>query len=412
MKLKVLMFGWEFPPHNSGGLGVACKGLVSALAREGTEVTFVLPKKVEVDTPAGARMVFANVKNVEVVEVSSTLLPYTTEEGYERAWKKTENDGVYGSTLFEEVHRYGQKGREIALREDFDIIHAHDWLSFLAGVEAKKATGKPLVLHVHATEWDRSGGTMNPRVFELERYALSYADCIATVSEWTKQVLHDRYDVPKEMVEVVHNGVEEPESAENIPEIQAYRDLGYKTVLFVGRITIQKGPDYFIKLAKRVTEYRPKTVFVMSGSGDMEAQMIREAAELGISDKIIFTGFLRGAELRAVYQMADLFVMPSVSEPFGITPLESILNGTPVLISKQSGVSEVLKHSLTADFWDIDDMADKVLSALANDCLCQTLLTNGRENVRGINWKLAALKCTGVYRRLLDVAKKAKHQVT
>ncbi|HET8574548.1 MAG TPA: glycosyltransferase family 4 protein [Candidatus Paceibacterota bacterium] len=403
MALKVLMFGWEFPPHNSGGLGVACKGLVKGLSREGVNITFVLPRRVETDM-SDAKFLFADIKNVDVVEVGSSLRPYVTPEGYARVWSHEEDDKIYGNTLAEEVYRYARKAREIALREDFDLIHAHDWLSFLAGIEAKRATGKPLVIHVHATGWDQcGGGNIDPTIYAIEQRGMQEADCIIAVSNWTKRVMVEHYGVPESKIKVVHNGIDaEDYDRVQVPKIEAFKRAGYKAVLFVGRITIQKGPDYFIKLARRVLEFAPKTIFVMSGSGDMEAQVMREAAAYGVSDKFVFTGFLRGKELQAVYQMADIYILPSVSEPFGITPLESLLNGTPVLVSKQSGVSEVLTHALVADFWDIDSMTDQVLSVLEHDSLRGTLRENGKQNILGITWKSAAEKCKLVYESMME----------
>jgi glycogen(starch) synthase len=410
MALKVLMFGWEFPPHNSGGLGVACQGLVKGLSREGMEITFVLPRRIETAN-SSARILFADVSNVDIVEVNSRLVPYVNTESYARAWSESENDYNYGATLIEEVRRYGRKGAEIARREKFDLIHAHDWLSFLAGTEAKKATGKPLILHVHATEWDRTGGNMNGEIYDIERYGMENADQIVAVSMWTKNIIVEHYGISPEKIDVVHNGIdaEDFEEEGEIPQIKAFKNAGYKTVLFVGRMTIQNGPDYFVKLAKRVLEFAPKTIFIMSGSGDMETNVMSAAASLGISDKIIFVGFLRGKELRATYQMADLFIMPSVSEPFGITPLESLLNGTPVLVSKQSGVAEVLKHSLTADFWDIDDMADKALCVLENDSLHDLLQSNGQKNLLELTWQQAAEKCKIVYQNVMHKFSELKH---
>lgn len=394
------MFGWEFPPHNSGGLGTACFGLTRALAGRNTEVIFVLPKKVGVSS-SFAKMVFADERNVKFHEIESALKPYVTSEGYVRERDKLLRD-IYGGTLMQEVRRYALRAREIAKKEHFDIIHAHDWLSFLAGIEAKKVSGKPLVLHMHATEFDRTGGQgVNQQVYDIERSSMEQADGIIAVSNFTKQKIVEHYGIPAEKIEVVHNGIDECDYA-NIPErLSELKRNGQKIVLFAGRITIQKGPEYFIRAAKRVLEHNPNVIFLVAGSGDMERQMMLEAAYLGISDHVIFVGFLRGDDLNAVYKAADLFVMPSVSEPFGITPLESIIAGAPVLISKQSGVSEVLTHALKTDFWDIEDMANKILGVVSHHSLWQTLWGNSREEVRKVTWDAASKKCIDYYTKIL-----------
>lgn len=393
--MRVLMFGWEFPPHNSGGLGTACLGLTRALAERNIEVIFVLPKKVDVES-SFAKMVFGDNEKMTFREVTSSLVPYITSERY------GSQDAVYGQTLLAEVLRYAEKAREIATQEHFDIIHAHDWLSFLAGIEAKKVSGKPLILHVHATEFDRTGGQgANEMIYNIEKDGLRQADGIIAVSNFTKQKIVDEYDVDPEKIEVVHNGIDECDYR-NIPErLLELKRSGQKIVLFAGRITIQKGPEYFIRAAKRVLEHRPNTIFLVVGSGDMERQMIFEAAHLGISNRVIFTGFLRGEELLAVYHAADLFVMPSISEPFGLTPLEAIISGTPVLISKQSGVSEVLTHALKVDFWDVDDMANKILSVISHRSLREMLWGNSRKEVREITWDVASKKCIDYYTKIL-----------
>ncbi len=398
--MRVLMFGWEFPPHNSGGLGTACFGLTRALAARKIEVIFVLPKKVGVNI-SFAKMVFADERHVKFYEVESTLMPYVTSEVYVRERDKVFQD-IYGKTLLAEVHRYAFRAREIAKKEHFDVIHAHDWLSYLAGIEAKKVSGKPLILHMHATEFDRTGGQgVNQEVYNIERTAMKQADGIIAVSNFTKQKIIEHYGIPEWKIEVVHNGIDECDY-ENIPErLQEIKKAGQKIVLFAGRITIQKGPEYFIRAAKRVLDYKQNVIFLVAGSGDMERQMMLEAAYLGISDRVIFVGFLRGEDLNAVYKAADLFVMPSVSEPFGITPLESIIAGAPVLISKQSGVSEVLTHALKADFWDIEDMANKILGVISHRSLSDTLWSNSREEIKKVTWDAASKKCIDYYQKIL-----------
>lgn len=401
MNIEVLMFGWEFPPYNSGGLGTACLGLSRALVKEHVGITFVLPKKFDVHS-SDMRILFADQQGIKFEEIDSLLYPYVTSDGYDMDREQLRSS-VYGRSLLDEVRRYAQSARKIAKREKFDIIHAHDWLSFLAGIEAKKVSGKPLVVHVHATEFDRTGGhNVNQNVYDIERKGLHFADRIIAVSNRTKEKLVYHYGVPADKIEVVHNGVEH-EEFRKLPErlIELKKD-GRKIVLYAGRITIQKGPEYFIRAAKRVLEHYPNAVFVVAGSGDMEHQVMMEAAYLGISDKVIFTGFLRGDDLNAIYQSADLYVMPSISEPFGITPLEALANNTPVLISKQSGVSEVLTHVLKTDFWDTEDMANKIVGVLRHDTLKHTLRDNGKYEVGKLSWGESAKKCIAVYEKILS----------
>lgn len=408
--VRVLMFGWEFPPHNSGGLGVACYGLSKALARGGSKVTFVLPKRLgKVESPF-ARIIFSDVETPEIVfhQVPSLLSPYANPESY-RKQRVHIDDDFYGDTLFEEVRRYAIRARKIARKEQFDVIHAHDWLSFLAGMEAKKISGKPLVVHVHATEFDRTGGgTVNQFVYDIEKEGMQSADRVIAVSGYTKDIIVKRYGIPEDKVEVVHNGIDIDEylsqdvGKEN--RINKLKESGNKIVLFVGRITIQKGPDYFIAAAKKVLQYYPKVTFIICGSGDMEGQIMNQAAFLGISDKVLFAGFLRNDELVQAYKAADLYVMPSISEPFGITPLEAIASGTPVIISRQSGVSEVLKHALKVDFWDIDEMTNKIVCVLTHESLKSCLSENGFKEIIKHTWKQAAEKCMMIYKKVFGLS--------
>ncbi|MDB5237779.1 MAG: 4-alpha-glucanotransferase [Candidatus Kaiserbacteria bacterium] len=403
-KARILMFGWEFPPHNSGGLGVACLGLTRSLKERGVEVLFVMPKKMDIQTPY-ARMLYADIDGVHSIAVNSVLSPYLNTVSYEKIRGRNGSTSIYGPDLFGEVDRYRAVAGALARSEQFDVIYAHDWLSFGAGIEAKRATGKPLIVHVHATEFDRSGGAIgiNPHVFNIEKQGMEAADVVVAVSEFTKQIILRSYGIPAEKVRVVHNGIDETTapSGNGVRRMRALKDAGNKIVLFLGRITLQKGPDYFIRAAKRVLEKNSKVFFVISGSGDMEGNMMRLAVQLGISDKVLFSGFLTGNDRHEMYTAADLFVMPSVSEPFGITPLESMRLGTPVLISKQSGVSEVVKHALKVDFWDIDDMAAKMLAVVGLPALGKTLSENGREEAERITWAQAAIKVDSIVSSLV-----------
>ncbi len=361
---------------------------------------FVLPKRMDPDV-SFMDFNFADVPDIAVTGVNSLLYPYVTEGSYLSAYYKV-GGGIYGGSLFEEVLLYARKAAEIAQRSRFDVIHAHDWLSFLAGIEAKRVSGKPLVVHVHATEFDRSGGlSVNQRVYEIEKRGMQEADRVIAVSQWTKQMIVEKYGIPPEKIDVVHNGVEVHDFKPLPSDLDALKRGGKKIVLFHGRITLQKGPDYFVRTAKRVLEYYPDAIFIVSGIGDMLPQMIRETVQLGISDKVFFVGALWDKERDRVYQAADVLVMPSVSEPFGIVPLEALANGTPVLISRQSGVSEVLSHALKSDFWDTDEMANKIVVMLKNDSLKNTLCTNGGKEICNVTWSKAAQKVLGVYQSLV-----------
>jgi glycosyltransferase involved in cell wall biosynthesis len=406
-KVRILMFGWEFPPHNSGGLGVACFGLTRALASRNIELIFVMPKKLDVGAP-WARFVFADseVAGIDARAINSPLKAYATSNWYSRA---LEDLGIYGSDLFAEVRRYANMGGALAQEEQFDVIYAHDWLSFGAGMEAKRVSGKPLIVHVHATEFDRCGGAagVNPEVYEIEKAGMEAADRIIAVSELTKNIIVREYGIPEWKVSVVHNGIDEvtaPSGAGERSRLKALKQSGYKIVLFLGRVTLQKGPDYFIRAAKRVLEKFPKAVFVLSGSGDMERRVMDLAAQLGISDKVVFTGFLSGADRHEMYRSADLFVMPSVSEPFGIAPLEAMKSGTPVLVSKQSGIAEAVRGALKVDFWDIDEMANKILGVIAYAGLHQSLREDGAREAERLTWDEAAQKVDNILKEVVSSA--------
>ena len=395
------MFGWELPPYNSGGLGTACEGLSRALVAQNINLIFVLPKTIPLAHPP-FRVLFAGLEGIAVRRLEGFLYPYVTEKEYKSARPDGHRGDLYGLNLLEEVRLYAWRARELASNEDFDIIHAHDWLSFPAGIVAREVSGKPLVVHVHATEFDRTGGhSTNQAVYEIEKEGMEKADAIITVSEWTKNMVIRHYGIRPEKITVVHNGIDSDNYRRLSARLTELKQAGYKVVLFVGRVTLQKGPDYFVTLAERVLKHCPKTYFILAGSGDMLGAVVEAAAGLGLSHRFIFPGFLRGEELDALYQAADLYVLPSVSEPFGITPLEAMRNGTPVIISKQSGVSEVIRHCLKVDFWDIDDMADKILTTLRYGSLHGQLKDSGLEEVRTFNWNVPAQKCKNVYEQVM-----------
>ncbi|MBD3312260.1 glycosyltransferase [archaeon] len=376
------MFGWEFPPHNTGGLGTACYGLTKSLSRQGVDVSFVLPRKVDVNEDF-LEFLFADVSRASMINAYSSF----TQAGKE-----------YCNSLLEAVNKYADRVDALIKSLEFDVIHAHDWLTIKAGIRAKELTGKPLIMHVHATEFDRTGGNgVNQAVYNIERRGMHESDLVITVSNFTKDKIVKHYGVDPQKVVVVHNGVELP---------LVYRVRQYKKdkriVLFLGRLTLQKGPDYFLRAARKVLYHCPKTLFLMAGKGDMMPLLIDKSIELGVSDNFIFTGYLREKDKKSVYQMADLFVMPSVSEPFGITPLESLINGTPVIISRQSGVSEVLSHCLKVDFWDVNQLTNKIVSVLNHQPLHDCLSINGCLEAAKLNWDEPAARCAEVYNNLIS----------
>ncbi|MGA1467622.1 MAG: glycosyltransferase [Phycisphaerales bacterium] len=299
----------------------------------------------------------------------------------------------YSGDLVAEADRYARFCVDAAQDVEFDVIHAHDWLTYPAGLTLSRMTGKPLVVHVHATEFDRSGEHVNQAVYNIERRGMHGAARVITVSMLTRNIAVNRYGVNPAKIDVVYNGVDLEPSAAGLQPI-GQRD---KIVLYFGRITHQKGPEYFLAAAKRVLELVEDVKFVVAGSGDLAASMIQRAAEMGIGHKVLFTGFLRGKDIARVFAIADLYVMPSVSEPFGIAPLEALSHNVPVLISKSSGVSEVLVNALKVDFWDVDDMANKIIAVLRHPPLSRTLVEHGQFEVRGITWDGAATKCVQTY---------------
>ncbi len=411
-RLRVLMFGWEFPPFNSGGLGVACLGLVRALSGKDLDIVFVMPKRLPDGVPF-AKMVSAEIDKAKIdssslgysVEyaVNSPIAPYDSSKSYVRREDGTYyEDGtlVYGSDLVSEARRYARLGGAIAARAPHALIYAHDWLSFGAGKEAKRVSKKPFIAHIHSTEFDRTGGNADQNIYDIEREGLHAADHIIAVSGKTKNTVVDRYGIPSHKVHVVWNGIDESTAPARNPaaplRLAALQQAGYNVVLFMGRITIQKGPDYFVRAARRVIDRDPNVLFILAGSGDMERQMMHLAASLGIGDKVLFPGFLRGHEQHEAYALADLFVMPSVSEPFGLTVLEAMRMGTPVIVSKQSGVAEAVEHALKVDFWDVEKMANLMLSVLESPALHAKLKKKGVAEAASLTWDRAAESIRGI----------------
>ncbi|MBI2650845.1 glycosyltransferase family 4 protein [Candidatus Woesearchaeota archaeon] len=390
--MKVLMFGWEFPPVSSGGLGTACYGLTKGLSKKNVQVTLVLPEYPENMKAEFARIISTSM--ISIKKISTVLSPYMNSRSYLEKSKRAASK-IYGDTLFDEVRRYAEAAKKIAADEDFDVIHCHDWMTFKAGINAKKIKKKPLIVHVHATEFDRTGGNgINPYVYSIEKDGMNSADSIIAVSNYTKQMIVEKYNISPEKISIVHNAID----FEQEKDSESYGiKKNDKIVLFLGRLTLQKGPDYFIYAAKKVLEHESNVKFVIAGNGDMEHFIIEKVAELGIADKVLFAGFLQGIEVEKAYKMADVYVLSSVSEPFGITPLEAMSNNVPVIVSKNSGVSEVIRHCLLIDFWDINDISNKIISVLRYAPLRETLSENGFCEVKKFSWTDTAKKCIEVY---------------
>lgn len=398
---KVLMFGWEYPPFNSGGLGTACYGLTHGLADNDVDVTFVLPRKVNASSNQ-IKIAFADQREVSEDFYRKLYNPYITTELYKTLRKTLDSDDIISDDLITEVYKYSINARSVATDHDYDIIHAHDWLSFGAGMEARHITHKPLVLHVHATEFDRTGFSgVHPHIYNIEKEGMKRADKVIAVSGYTKDVIVKHYNIPWHRVEVVHNGINLEDYSKRHQDIQDVKKFFGKIVLFVGRLTMQKGVDYFLQAAHKVLQHTDDVSFIIAGAGDAQNQLMQEAARYGITHKVFFTGFLRGEDLNKLYQAADLFVMPSVSEPFGIAALEALANGTPVMVSKQSGVSEVVSHALKVNFWDTDEMANEMLSLLKYPSLHDCLQTNSAQEVPKFTWKESARKCANIYQQLI-----------
>jgi glycosyltransferase involved in cell wall biosynthesis len=427
--MRVLMFGWEFPPHISGGLGTACYGLTKGLSYfDDMDILFVVPKAFGDEDQSKLRLIGANdvvlseqnihyqdlMEKIRFMEVNSNIIPYTDPEEYfklqeqDKSGKKQfvhmrfsgklEFTGGYGANLYQEIANYAAVATDIAAARDFDVIHSHDWLTYPAGMAAKQVSGKPLVVHVHATDFDRSGGNVNPGVYEMEKRGMEAADKVITVSNLTRNTVIHNYGIAADKVVTVYNAVDPVVQQENIIVKKGFDE---KIVTFLGRITMQKGPEYFIEVAKKVLQKMDNVRFVMAGSGDMMIKMIWHATSLRIMDKFHFTGFLRGDDVYRMFSLTDVYVMPSVSEPFGISPLEAMQSNVPVIISHQSGVAEILKHAIKVDFWDIDAMADAIYGILNYEALSRTFKKYGKEEVENLKWENSARKVREVYTTLV-----------
>jgi len=425
--MKILMFGWEFPPHITGGLGTASYGLVKGLLKHHADVTFVVPKAYG-DEDKDIRLVNASditlnifdkqfkefQKNLNYIEINSKLIPYQTPQEYYKLIhqketyteeaestvfsKKYSFSGKYGQNIMEEVKRYALIATEVVHQDKYDIIHAHDWLAYEAGIAAKKLSGAPLVVHMHATEFDRSGEHVNQVVFDIEKKGMEAADRVVAVSNLTRNIVIEKYGIHPDKVVVLHNAVEPIDKMAFAGEQKTVKE---KIVTFLGRITFQKGPEYFVEAAYKILQKDKNVRFVMAGSGDMLNKTISRVAELKIADRFHFTGFLKGEDVDRMFALSDVYVMPSVSEPFGISPLEAMRSNVPVIISKQSGVSEILTFALKTDFWDIDAMSDYIYGLLHYDGISKMFKNHGKTEVDNLKWENAAKKLLGFYKELV-----------
>ncbi|MEQ8351492.1 MAG: glycosyltransferase family 4 protein [Leptospiraceae bacterium] len=435
--LKILMIGWEYPPAITGGLGIACRGLAREVAARGHTVYFVLPR-VHGNEPRdpGVNLIGLNTRDLPISddELKGMLLNFAEQHGdeilrmipfgaYESPVMTAEQisqnldlirkqlsqemetnqsaaerllSGGYGSDLIHQIHLYADFCSLIGKRLNVDLIHGHDWMTFPASLGAMVQSGKPLVAHVHATEFDRSGIHGNRYVEDLERHTFNRASAVVTVSNYTRNIIINRYGVSPDKVFAVHNAVELEE--ESVPARRPFED---KMITFLGRITFQKGPDYFVRAARKVIDQNRNVRFVMVGTGDMYPRMIELAADLGIGKYFHYTGFLKRDQIKQIYGMSDLYVIPSVSEPFGLTALEAMAQGVPVIVSRQSGVSEVIEHAIKLDFWDVDAIAKSILDVIGDDALHTQLKHGGLKEVRKISWANSAQKLEEVYGRVI-----------
>lgn len=412
--MKALMFGWEFPPHILGGLGTASYGLTRGMAQQqDLSITFVIPKPHGDEDQSFLKIIGANSvpvvwKDAPYQEVENTLggLMHPNEYYYYRDHIRydftrigtnnigcIEFSGRYPDNLLQEISNYEAVASVLAHSLEFDVIHSHDWLTYPAGIFAKEISGKPLVIHVHATDFDRSRGQVNPTVYSIEKRGMDVANHIICVSDLTRRTVIEKYHQDPRKVTTVHNAVDP------IPNVEQFvkTPRTEKLVTFLGRITMQKGPEYFVEAAAKVLKRTKNVRFVMAGSGDKMQAMIDLVAERGIADRMHFTGFLKGKQVTQMLADSDVYMMPSVSEPFGISPLEAMQVGTPSIISKQSGCAEILSHAIKTDYWDIDAMADAIYAIVEYPSIYETLSREGRNEVNQITWDKAGLKVRKIY---------------
>lgn len=412
--MKALMFGWEFPPHILGGLGTASYGLTRGMSvQEDLDITFVIPKPFGDEDQSFLKLIGAC--NVPVVWKENSWEHVNERLGWimdpNEYFKYRDNirydfrrigtndlgciefSGKYLDNLVEEIGNYEAVASVLAHSLEFDVIHSHDWLTYPAGIFAKQISGKPLVIHVHATDFDRSRGNVNPTVYSIEKRGMDMADHIICVSNLTRNTVIEKYHQDPRKVTTVHNAVDPVPNVESFVK-EPRKD---KLVTFLGRITMQKGPEYFVAAAQKVLQRTKNVRFVMAGSGDMMNEMIRLAAKMGIADRFHFPGFLKGSQVHQMLANSDVYIMPSVSEPFGISPLEAMQVGTPSIISKQSGCAEILEHAIKTDYWDIDAMADAIHAIVEYPAMYKTLSEEGRNEVNQITWDKAGYKVRAIY---------------
>lgn len=416
--MRVLMLGWEFPPYISGGLGTACQGLTRAMTGMGVPILFVLPTAASpeqrgvvasedaaaiggavrfVKVPCQVRNPYGGLSYSTGRPVGETSPAEAEDAGAVLEIVGTGACGGYEGNLILRIAEYADRCVQMTLKAPFDVIHAHDWVTFPAGLAIAKRSGRPLVVHVHSTEFDRSGDSVNQAICDIEQEGVNEADKVIAVSNLTKGLVVNRYGVSQQKVDVVHNGIS-PKPRSKV----SCQTRGDKVVLFLGRLTMQKGPEFFLRAAQRVLEKLPNVRFVIAGWGDLGPRVIEQVVNMGLGRRVQFTGFVRGAEVERTYGLADVYVMPSVSEPFGLTALEAIQQGVPAVISRSSGVAEVLTHgALKCDFWDVDGMADRILAVLRHPELAAALRASGTREIQALTWDCAARKCVRVYWDLL-----------
>ncbi|MCW8965340.1 MAG: glycosyltransferase family 4 protein [Candidatus Pacearchaeota archaeon] len=415
--MKILMLGWEFPPFFAGGIGVVCNELTKELIKNNdVEITYVMPFGPKEITDKHIRILVADniipSDKIKIRRIPTIVTPYMNTYEYDDCIKglRRDKDGnvklmhdntkqLYGKDLISEVYNFAEKLRLILEEEDFDIIHAHDWMTIPAGVVAKEVTGKPLIIHVHNTIYDRYLGNGGEHEKEIELNGLLKADRIIAISNFVKNILVDKYGINSNKIEVIHHARIEGDPCPEYKEPK-FKEKD-KVVLYAGRVTLQKGPEYFIEAAKKVSEFVSNVKFIMIGSGDQLQRMIDRVAQLGLSDKFMFHGFYNRKEATMFFKMADVFVMPSVSEPFGVVPFEAMTNETPSIISKQSGCSEILKNALKVDFWDVDQIANNIVALLNHQVLHNSMKNEGLKEINGLNWDGPAKRCIDVYKKVL-----------
>ena len=401
--MKILMLGWELPPHNSGGLGVACLNLARALSQYGAKIDFILPYSAK----------HPHTDFMQVYAATNLDPLYRYGGGAYESLKITEElvptlDQKAVLSIREIQKEYCEYVKKYLMTNHPDIIHAHDWLTYEAGIIAKKESGVPLIAHVHATEFDRAGmKNGNPLIHEIEYEGLMLADRIIAVSETTKRVIHEKYHIPLNKIDVVYNSLDQ-EYDQNVYKfeqktykyIKSMQEKGYTVVSTVGRFTIQKGLPNLMEAASLAIAKNPKLIFIFAGDGEDRNKLIRLSADLGIAENVFFTGFVRGKSLRDIYSLADIFVMSSVSEPFGLTALEAAHHDDALILTKQSGVSEIIWSALKYDFWDTQKLADEILAVTENPPLKDELKNNIKNEYRRISWDQIAKKCLRIYNKV------------